>query len=84
MAVVVEQIVTSLCLCNMPQTHEKEIQIIKETIDPVRLSPRIINQFIKTRYDRTNYVGATDQLKCDVMLEVEWNGKRYRLPAYEV
>ena len=50
----------------------------------VELTPRVINQFIKKRYDRTNYVGATNQLKCDVMLEVEWNGKRYRIPAYVV
>jgi len=68
----------------MPQTPEKEIKKIKEDMEPSRFAPRIINQFIKTRSDRTNYVGATNQLKCDVMLEVEWNGKRYRLPAYEV
>lgn len=68
----------------MTPEQQKEINKIKEQIDPVRLTPRVINQFIKTRFDKTNYVGATNQLKCDVMLEVEWNGKRYRLPAYEV
>lgn len=68
----------------MPSEPEKEIKNIKDDIEPSRLAPRIINQFIKKRFDRTNYIGATNQLKCDVMLEVEWNGKRYRLPAYEV
>jgi hypothetical protein len=68
----------------MPETPEKEIQRIKEQLDPARLAPRIVNQFIKTRFDRTNYIGGGNTLDCDVMLEVEWNGKRYRLPAFEV
>lgn len=61
-----------------------DIKKIKEEIDPVRLTPRIINQFIKTRSVKTPYVDATYTLDCDVMLEIEWNGKRYRLPAFEV
>lgn len=63
---------------------KKEIEELKRIIEPEAFSPRIINQFIITRSDKTNYVGATNQLKCDVMLEVLWKGTRYRLPAYVV
>lgn len=68
----------------MTPEQQKEIDTIKEQVDPVRLTPRVINEFIKKRSSKTNYVGGGNTLECDTMLEVEWNGNRYRLPAFRV
>lgn len=68
----------------MPEDIKKEIASIKTELSVQNLSPRIINVFIKNRSDKTNYITAGNTKACDVMLDIEWQGKRYRLPAFEV
>lgn len=62
---------------------EKQFKELQESVDPFKLAPRIVDIMIKGRGDKTAYVDATYTLACDVVLDLEWQGRRYRVPAFE-
>jgi hypothetical protein len=69
------------------QDNEKlkaDIQKLKDDTNPFTLAPRVIDIAIRSRVDKTNYVSGGNTVACDVVLELEWQGRRYRLPAFEV
>lgn len=63
---------------------EKQVAELAEAVDPFKLAPRIVDIMIQGRGETTNYIDATYTLKCDVMLDIEWQGRRYRVPAFEL
>lgn len=63
---------------------EDQFVKLQEDLDPFKLAPRIVDIMIKGRGDTTGYIDATYTLKCNVMLDIEWQGRRYKLPAFEV
>lgn len=63
---------------------KKEIEELKRLIQPEDLTPRVINKFIVTRSPKTDYISAGNTVACTVMLDIMWNRKMYRLPAFEV
>jgi len=63
---------------------EKQIQEITDVLDPYKLAPRVMDVAIQSRADTTGYVDATYTLDVDVMLQLEWQGRRYLLPAFEL
>lgn len=65
-------------------TLKKEVLALKEQLDPYKLAPRVMDIAIQNRGDTTGYIDATYTLKCDVMLQLEWQGRRYYLPAFEL
>jgi len=71
-------------LSNKLDTMEKELLAIKEVLDPFKLAPRVMDVAIQSRVDTTGYIDATYTLKADVMLQLEWQGRRYLIPAFEL
>lgn len=63
---------------------EKQFNELKEEVNPFKLAPRIFDIAIEGRGDTTGYIDATYTLKCDVMLDIEWQGRRYKIPAFEL
>ena len=63
---------------------KKDIDTLKKDTSPFTLAPRIIDIAIRSRGDKTNYVSGGYTVACDVVLELEWQGRRYRIPAFEV
>lgn len=63
---------------------EKQVRELSEMIDPFKMAPRIIDIAIKGRGDKTGYVSGGNTIECDVVLDIEWQGRRYRLPAFEL
>lgn len=63
---------------------EKRFNELAESVDPFKLAPRIFDIAIQGRGETTGYIDATYTLKCDVMLDIEWQGRRYRIPAFEL
>lgn len=63
---------------------EKRVMELEEAVDPFKLAPRVLDIAIKGRGDKTAYVDATYTLACDVVLDLEWQGRRYRVPAFEL
>lgn len=66
------------------ESFTKEIRALNEILDVYKLAPRIMDVAIRARGDKTPYVDATYTLKCDVVLQIEWEGRRYNLPAFEL
>jgi stalled ribosome alternative rescue factor ArfA len=69
------------------QDNEKlkqDVQKLKEDTDPFVLAPRILDIAFRSRVDKTSYNSGSYTRACDVVLEFEWQGRRYRIPAFEV
>lgn len=62
----------------------KEILALKESLDVYTLAPRIIDVAIQSRGDKTPYVSGGNTVACDVVLRLEWQGRRYDIPAFEL
>lgn len=63
---------------------KKRIKDLEGALDVYTLAPRILDVMIESRGDRTPYVDATYTLKCDVVLRLDWQGRRYNIPAFEL
>jgi hypothetical protein len=66
------------------EKQNKRITKLEEDTDPYKLAPRIIDIAIRSRGDKTPYVSGGNTIACDVVLELEWQGRRYRVPAFEL
>jgi hypothetical protein len=62
---------------------QNRIKKLEEELDPYKLTPRIIDIAIRARGDKTPYVSGGNTIECDVVLELEWQGRRYKIPAFE-
>lgn len=71
-------------LSNKIDELEKQLVAITEALDPFKLAPRVMDVAIQSRAETTGYVDATYTLDVDVMLQLEWQGRRYLLPAFEL
>lgn len=63
---------------------ERLTQELKEATDPYTLGPRILDIVIEARGDKTPYVDSGYTVACDVTLILEWQGRRYHIPAFEL
>ena len=63
---------------------QRQVAELQEILDPYKLAPRVMDVAIQNRTDVTGYVDATYTLDCDVMLQLEWQGRRYLIPAFEL
>jgi hypothetical protein len=63
---------------------EKRVTKLEEDTNPFTLAPRIFDIVIRSRGEKTNYNSGSYTKACDVVLEFEWQGRRYRIPAFEV
>ncbi len=72
-------------LANMDPITKKEIENIKQQIKPEVITPRISDVLFRSRNLATSYAstGGSRLIQPDVMLEFEWQGRRYVLPAFE-
>lgn len=62
----------------------KQKREFDEALDVYKLAPRIMDVAILARGDKTPYVNAGNTVECDVVLQIEWQGRRYYLPAFEL
>lgn len=63
---------------------KKENVKLNEALDVYTLAPRIMDVVIQSRGDKTPYVSGGNTVECDVVLDIEWQGRRYKLPAFEL
>lgn len=63
---------------------KKENVRLNEALDVYTLAPRIFDVAIKGRGDKTPYVSGGNTVACDVVLDLEWQGRRYKIPAFEL
>lgn len=66
------------------ETLKKRIQTLEESLNVYQLAPRIMDVAIRSRGDKTPYVSGGNTVACDVVLQFEWQGRRYNLPAFEL
>lgn len=69
----------------MDPITKKEIENIKNQIKPEVITPRVTDVLFRSRVGSASYAstGGTRLIQPDVMLEFEWQGRRYVLPAFE-
>lgn len=65
------------------KTLTERLRKLEEFMDINVLAVRILDVAIESRGDKTAYVSAGNTVACDVVLNVEWQGRRYKLPAFE-
>lgn len=63
---------------------KKENVRLNEALNVFTLAPLIVDVMIKSRGDKTPYVSAGNTIECDVVLDLEWQGRRYKIPAFEL
>lgn len=63
---------------------KKENIRLNKALDVYTLAPLIVDVMIESRGDKTNYVSGGNTVACDVVLNLEWQGRRYKIPAFEL
>ena len=63
---------------------KKQVRELQDIVNVYTLAPRIIDVMIRARGDKTPYVSGGNTVACDLVLQIEWQGRRYYLPAFEL
>lgn len=63
---------------------KKEMVEMKKDSDVYTLAPRILDVAIESRGEKAPYVSGGYTVECDVVLSIDWQGRRYLLPAFEL
>lgn len=69
----------------MDPRSNNELEQLRRDVSPDVLTPRIVDFMFRNRHAGSSYVstGGARLVTPDVMLEFEWQGRRYVVPAWE-
>lgn len=66
------------------ESLKKQVRELQDIVNVYTLAPRIIDVMIRARGEKTPYVSGGNTVACDLVLQIEWQGRRYNLPAFEL